>query len=383
MPIPKLIYSADSHLVEPPEVWDRMEAKYRDRKPQVIRNLAGQTIPGEYYVFEGLKPIRVTNFFGAGHMHDKDEWARFMAAGFENAPDSVRNPAARLKEQDDDGVDGELIFPTYGMVILAAKDDELKSACFRAVNSYIAEYCSVDANRLTGVGVVSIHDMDQAIVDLEAAAKMGLKGVLISGSPGEGGFGAPHLDRFWRAAEEMGMPLTMHDLQVRGEVAFVGTGLNFFMLPMEIQTALADMMVGGVFDRFPKLKVASAENDIGWLPHFEHRLNHFVTKILDKNKRLKRLPLEVIQNNIWASTQFENNTIMEYVSKSVGSDRIMWGSDYPHPDSTYPNSRQWIADSSKGLDPVDADRIFGLNVTKLYNVDVSKLKKAKAEPEVA
>lgn len=381
--MPQLIYSADSHLVEPPQVWDRVEPRYRDRAPRVLRNPADQAIPGEYYVFEKLKPIRVTNFFGAGQMHDKDKWEKFYAAGFENAPPSVMDPSARLAEQDADGVDGELIFPTMGMVILAAKDDELKAACFRAVNTYIAEYCSVDTNRLTGVGVVSMHDPEQAVTDLEDAKRMGLRGVLITGSPGEEGFGAPHLDRFWAAAQEMEMPLTMHDLQVRGEVAFTGTGLNFFMLPMEIQTALANMIVGGVFDRFPRLKVCSAENDFGWLPHFVHRLTHFVTKILDKDKRLQRLPLEVIQQNVWASTQFEDGTIMEYVAKAVGSDRIMWGSDYPHPDSTYPNSRDWIARAAAHLDAGDADRIFGLNVAELYGVDIAKLKAGQRQRETA
>jgi len=374
--MPELVISADSHLVEPPEAWDRVAKEYRDRAPKVLRNPNNVAAPGEYYVFEELKPIAVAKFFGAGHLHDPVEWAAFNSKGFEAAPKSVRDPKQRLKEQDLDGVDSEVIFPTMGMVILAAKDDELKAACFRGINQYIADYCSVDPNRLLAIGVVSIHDIPTALKDLEDAKKMGLRGVLITGSPGEGGFGAEHLNPFWAAAQEMDMPLTMHDLQVRGEVAFTGTKLNFFQLPMEIQTALAEMVVGGVFDRFPKLKVVSAENDVGWMPHFTHRLQHFITKI-PMGHKLQRLPDEVVRTNIWASTQFESATIMEYACKVAGEDRVMWGSDYPHPDSTFPNSRQWIAQNSAGLPSTLVDKIFGGNVAALYNVDTAALKKNK------
>jgi predicted TIM-barrel fold metal-dependent hydrolase len=370
-----LIFSADSHLVEPPEIWDRVEPKYRDRVPKVVDTPPGQTLPGQYYVFEELKPIPVTNFMGAGHLHDPEKWAKFRTRGIEGAPKSFRDPSARLDEQDADGVDGEVIFPTMGMVVLAAKDDALKAACFRAVNSYVAEYCSVDRNRLIGVGVVSMHDLDTAVRDLEDAKKMGLQGVLITGSPGEGGFSSGHFDRFWAAAQDMEMPLTMHDLQVRGEVAFTGTHLNFFLLPMEIQAAFAEMIVGGMFDRFPRLQVVSAENDVGWLPHFVHRLTHFVTKI-PVGHNLKRLPLQVVQENFWGSTQFENAAILQSAS-SIAPGRIMWGSDYPHPDSTYPNSRQWIAENSAGLSTELAAKIFGSNVTNLYKVDVQALKDRK------
>jgi predicted TIM-barrel fold metal-dependent hydrolase len=372
------IFSADSHIVEPPEMWERVEARFRDRAPRIERDVNGEK--GEYYVFEDLKPIIVTRFFGAGHLHDQRKWDAFFPGGFEKAPRSLRDPAARLQEQDLDGVNGELLFPTMGMVALAAKDDELKAACFRAVNAYLAEYCRYAPNRLVGAGVVSLHDIPTAIRDLEDAVKMGLRGVLITGSPGAEGFGAQHLDRFWAAAQEMDIPLTMHDLQVRGEVAFTGGRLTFFMLPMEIQTALADMIVGGVFDRHPKLKVVSAENDVGWLPHFVHRLGHYFT-IGGRTGTVKRLPEEVVKENIWASTQFEGATIMEFVSKAIGSDRIMWGSDYPHPDSTFPNSRKWLSDSFSTLPAADTAKIVGQNVAKLYKVDVAKLVREKvAEP---
>ncbi|HUD90644.1 amidohydrolase family protein [Sphingobium sp.] len=376
-----IIFSADSHLVEPPEIWQRVEPKYRDRAPKVVPMPSGQTVPGEYYVFEELKPILVTNFIGAGHLHDAEKWNKFRPHGFEVAPKSFREPSARLDEQDADGVDGEVIFPTMGMVVLAAKDDALKAACFRAVNSYIAEYCSVDTNRLIGVGVVSLHDLDMAVQDLKDAKKMGLQGVLITGSP-EGGFAASQYDRFWATAQDLEMPLTMHDLQVRGEVAFTGTRLNFFLLPMEIQAAFAEMIVGGIFDRFPRLQVVSAENDVGWLPHFVHRLDHFLTKI-PMGHNIKRLPSQVVRENFWGSTQFESAMILEYAAKAAGDGRIMWGSDYPHPDSTYPNSRQWIAENSVGLPSETVAKIFGGNVTTLYNVDVQALKNRKKVAAVA
>lgn len=377
----EIVFSADSHIVEPPEMWQRVDAKYRDRAPRTERNVNGEV--GEFYIFEDLKPIRVTRLFGAGHLHDVAKWKAFEPNGFEIAPKQLWDPAERLADQDRDGVDGELLFPTMGMIILAAKDDELKAACFRAVNAHLAEYCSHSPSRLVGVGVVSLHDIPTAIRDLEDAAKLGLRGTLITGSPGEGGFGTPEMDPFWAAAQALDMPIVLHDLQVRGEVAFTGSRLTYFMLPMEIQAGLADMIVGGIFDRFPRLKVVSAENDIGWLPHFVHRMEHFMTKIGARASSVSRLPSEVVRENIWASTQFEGATIMEYVSKAVGSDRIMWGSDYPHPDSTYPNSRQWIADSLGTLPAADRARIVGGNAMALYKVDPEALLASKRARQAA
>jgi len=378
--VPDLIFSADSHIVEPPEVWDRVEARYRDRAPRLVTELPGHDLPGEAYVFEQLRPIPVTRFIGAGQMHDKAKWAAFQSHGFDAAPASLRDPAARLVEQDSDGVNGEVIFPTMGMVILAGKDDALKAACFRAVNAYIADYCSVDRNRLVGVGVVSLHDPEQAVKDLAAARELGLRGVLITGSPGEGGFGVAQLDRFWAAAVDMDMPLTLHDLQVQGEVSFTPTErnrLNFFMLPMEVQIGLANMIMGGVFDRHPRLQVVSAENDVGWVPHFVHRLEHFATKIVDPSARIRRLPGEVMRENYWGSTQFENAGLLEAAASVAGAGRIMWGSDYPHPDSTWPNSRDWIARMIAGLSPGLADRVFGQNVVDLYGLDGAALRQRK------
>ncbi|MET0371383.1 MAG: amidohydrolase family protein [Sphingobium sp.] len=378
----EIIFSADSHIVEPPEMWQqRLELKYRNRAPTTVRDLNGQK--GEFYVFEDLKPIPVTRLFGAGYLHDARKWKEFEPQGFEAAPKQIWDPAQRLVDQDFDGVDGELLFPTMGMIMLAAKDEELKAACFRAVNGYLADYCSHSPNRLVGVGVVSLHDVAQGIRDLEDSVKMGLRGALVTGSPGEGGFGQPQFDPFWAAAQEMDVPLVLHDLQVRGEVAFTGGRLTFFMLPMEIQAGLADMIVGGIFDRFPRLKVVSAENDIGWLPHFVHRMEHFMTKIGARAGGVDRLPSQVVRENIWASTQFEGATIMEYVSKAVGSDRIMWGSDYCHPDSTYPNSRKWIAESFGTLPAEDRARIVGGNAMKLYKVDADALIAAKQKKVTA
>lgn len=118
------------------------------------------------------------------------------------------------------------------------------------------------------------------------------------------------------------------------------------------------------------------------LTGFGHRLgHHFMLGARDHGA--KRMPAEVVRENVWASTQFEGEVILEFVSKVVGSDRIMWGSDYPHPDSTFPNTRKWIRDSFGSLNRDDAGRILGGNVAKLYKVDTKSLVRARAEPVLA
>jgi predicted TIM-barrel fold metal-dependent hydrolase len=362
------VISADSHFVEPPDMWaQRIDARFRDRAPRTVQGYKGK--PGEFFVCENIQPVQVAGFFGSGK--SAEELPEHVKKGFEAAPKSVWDPAERLKEQDRDGVSAEVLYTSMGMLLFGLDDAELRASCFRAFNDWAAEYCSYNPQRLVGLGALTLEDIPTAVEELQRIAKKGLRGALIWGAPPEDRpYSSPEYDPFWAAAQEADFPLSLHILTGRGGVRFSRRKVLFgyMKLPQEIQLTLADMIVGGVFDRFPRLKIVSAENDISWLPHFMYRLDHAYDRLRHlEGLSLPLLPSEYVKRNIWATFQFETSNI-DFTRQSVGAGQLMWSSDYPHTDSPWPRSREFIAAAFKNIPPADTAKIVGGNAAQLYGI---------------
>ncbi|HJY84831.1 MAG TPA: amidohydrolase family protein, partial [Candidatus Binatia bacterium] len=340
------IISADSHFVEPPNMWvERIDPKFRDRAPRTVKGHKGKE--GEFFVCENITPIPYARPFGAGVK--AEDFPEHNKKGVEAAPASVWDPAARLKEQDIDGVKAEVLYTTFGMLLFGLDDAELRAACFRAFNDWAAEYCSHDPKRLIGLGVISLEDIPTAAAELERIAKKGLHGALIWGAPPEDKpYSLPDYDPFWAAAQDLQMPLSLHIGTGRGGVRFNlprrGAELYMYMkVPQEIQLSFADLIVGGVLERFPRLKLVSAENDISWIPHFMYRLDHAYERLRHfEGLTLSMLPSEYMKRNVVATFQFESANV-DFTRQVFGAEHIAWASDYPHNDSTWPRSQEFIA----------------------------------------
>jgi len=361
------IISGDSHFVEPPDMWaNRLDKKFRDKAPHTEKNLPGKE--GEHFVCENITPVPVAGFFGSGK--SAEELPEHMKRGFDVAPASVWDPAARLKEQDRDGVSAEALYTSMGMLLFGLEDAELRAASFRAFNDYAAEYSSYDPKRLIGLGAVTLEDIPAGVEELKRCTQKGLKGALIWGSPPEDKpYSHRDYDPFWAAAQDLDMPISLHILTGRR-----GHGIDFskilhsyMSLPHEIQLTLADMVLGGVFERFPRLKIASAENDVSWIPHFMYRIDHAYDRLRHfEGVSLQMMPSEYIKRQVWATFQFEDVWID--LRKRFASDKLMWSSDYPHTDSPWPHSKQWIEEHFTGAPESELARVVGGNATNLYGI---------------
>lgn len=364
------LISADSHMCEPPDMWaERIDKQYRDRAPHSIHGHEGKE--GEFFTCENITPIPMAGAFGAGVT--AEELPNHNKKGFAAAPASVWDPAERLKEQDRDGVAAEVLYTTFGMMLYGLDDAGLRGACFRAYNDFVAEYCSYNTDRLVGVGLVTLEDIDAGVAELKRCADKGLRGAMIWASPpDERPYGHPDYDPFWAASQDLNMPLSLHILTGRG-----GTGINFdkfltsyMSLPAEIQRTLSIMIFGGVFERFPKLQIVSAENDVSWIPHFLYRLDHAYDRFRHfEGVNLSMLPSEYMKRNVVATFQFEQATA-DFTRQLFGAERIMWSSDYPHTDSTWPHSREFIDEAFKDMPEEDIRRVVGGNVARIYSVNV-------------
>ena len=169
----KIIISADSHVFEPVKMWEeRIDKKYLDKAPRFIPDYQGK--PGTWFVCEGT-PGRSVGAIAAVGMN-KAELGKFASATYKDLRPGGYDPAGRLKDQDVDGLVAEVLYSTYAMGLFALTDGDFQEACFNAYNNWLREFCSHAPDRLAGLALISVLDVDKAVKALTYWAKKGLKG---------------------------------------------------------------------------------------------------------------------------------------------------------------------------------------------------------------
>jgi predicted TIM-barrel fold metal-dependent hydrolase len=319
------VISADSHMTEPGDLWvKRLDRKFRDNAPQVVKKeaLTGAVLGAPYvFVGPGFHPLTVAGVFAAGR--SGEELRDHMKHGYEAARPSGWDPVERLKDQDLDGVSAEVLYASLGIALLSMTDTELQQACLRVYNDWLAEFCSHSPKRLAGIGLYSLRSLPD-VAEIERCASKDLKGIMPS--PAD---------------------LQIHCIHV-------------------VEQCITRLVYGGVFARFPRLKIVSAENDVGWFPNWVHRLDHVYSKMGNPRPRLPLKPSEYVKHNVWAT--FQDDPLGPATWKFFGEDNYMWASDFPHADSTFPNSVKTIGENFAGTpEEVTGKIVFG-NANKLYRL---------------
>jgi predicted TIM-barrel fold metal-dependent hydrolase len=374
------VVSADSHMTEPLDLWEtRIDRRFRERAPRVVENKRGEGAR-YFFVAEGCAPFPIAGGFAAGR--SGKELQELLDKGYEAARPSGWDPVERIKDQELDGIDAEVLYPSLGMSLFTMTDGGLQRACFDVYNGWLAEFCSHDPSRLYGVGLVSLEDVGAAVGDVERIAAQGMKGAMIWGAaPPERPYGDRAYDPFWRAVSEAGLPVSLHIIASRGRVsasvtdaigqgAKVHAGVWYMRVISEIQESLAQIVFGGVLERFPRLRIVSAENDAGWLPHFGYRMDHVYHKyreIWDESTPLR--PSEYLRRQVYATFQDDYTGPAAY--QVFGADNFMWASDFPHSDSTFPESRSWIEKNFAGIPDAVRRKIVWQNAVSLYAMSVA------------
>ena len=365
MPKPRIL-SADSHVVEPADLWtQRVDRRYRTRAPHVVKEVAG--IESDWFVFEGLRPFPVAGLGVAGV--DPRDYPTEMLGGYSRVRPGAWDPVARIDDQEVDGVAGEFIYPSIGMLLYALADGELRAACFRAYNDWIAEFCRHDPARLAGAALIPQDELQEAISEVKRAADLGLRGGMIWGSPPRHQpYDDPRWDPLWAAAQDANLPLSLHILTGHGGSGVEEGSLmkNYPSLPHAMERSLSDLIFGGVFERFPRLRVVSAENDVGWIPHYLQRLDHSYEKYryLEQSTAIPEKPSVYFRRQVYAT--FQDDRIGVLLRDQIGLDRLMWASDFPHSDSTWPHSREVIERDFEGVPEPEAAQILADNCAALY-----------------
>ena len=372
-------YSCDSHLVEPAEVFEGLDNRFGDRAPRIIKDYNGKR--GEHLVLPNGMAIGVGRFGIAGNRLDDPKTHEKIARGYSGVNPGVLNPKIRLDDQARDGICGEVMYPSLNMLTYTLSDMDVLDAVFHQHNDWVADYCAEAPERLIGIGCLPIPDVDKAIAEMTRAYNLGVKGFMIPGhvSP-DRPYNHEDYDPFWAAAEEMNLPLTMHifanTTPEAGMPAHWGTpGGTIKGYTFSFTTAvnsMIDIICGGVVERFPKLKLILSEFEIGWLAHILERLDHAAYRTPQfAVDYLTMKPSDYFRRNFWST--FEDDAIGVQSRHEIGIDRLLWGNDYPHHDSIWPNSMTTLDEALKGVPDEDRQKLCWDNTIALYNIDESQL----------
>jgi predicted TIM-barrel fold metal-dependent hydrolase len=364
------IISADSHITEAPGTYvDYIEPAWRDRAPRIVD---GGDKVGDMFEVEGMRPISLGLVAAAG----KDaSQIRVMGERFADLHRSGWDPAFRIADQQRDGVAAEVIYPTVGMVLCNHKDADFKRACFSAYNRWIAEYCSTDPLRLIGAGQTALRSPEEGVADLAEIKALGLRGVMMPGEAAhENDYDHTDWDPFYEAAVDIGLPLSFHILTYRAERTRGPKMSQFLSTVRGCQDIMAMFVLGGVFERHPKLKVVCVEADAGWVPHFMYRMDHAYNRHrywLPPGQELSRLPSEIFAEHIY--TTFQDDWTAFAHANSMNWRRLMWANDFPHSDSTWPWSQALLDEHTANLSDEQCRAILCDNVAELYGIDTAAL----------
>jgi predicted TIM-barrel fold metal-dependent hydrolase len=372
-----LILSSDSHVFEPPDLWTtRIDAAFRDRAPRMQRiEGADQLVVEADQVLSGIGLIS-----NAGARFDAPE--TISARGrFEDVHRGGYDPEQHLEDMRLDGVAGEVLYPSQGLFYFKVADTPLMSAIFRAYNDWLADFCSTDPSRLKGIAMINLDDVQEGIRELERAARRGFAGAMITEYPLEHRrYDHPEYEPFWAAAEALAMPLSLHTATRRqGKIRGAGDrtlrdATSRATKAFYPATSMCDMIFSGVFERYPRLTLAIVEFELSWAPHvlstmdYTYRERH--GEAIYRFKGGMR-PSDFFRRNVVLS--FQEDAIGIRLRDAIGVDNMMWGSDYPHSESTFPQSRKILAEILSGVPEHEQAKIVGGNAARVYRFDVARL----------
>ena len=368
------VVSSDNHVVEPPDLWtSRADGKFKDRVPQVIREESG----ADWWYCDGYKVVPIQIGTQTGVRFESPEDLALDRDTFEDVRLGGYIPDEHIKDMEIDGIDASILYPTTGLLLYSVPDGELLTHTFKIYNDWVSEFCSAYPNVLKGIAMINVDEVDEGVKELERCAKLGFVGAMITVyPPAERPYSSPMYEPLWAAAQDLGMPLSLHIATNRP-----GPGQEFqnllstsawFLSNVDhwIRESIGQMIFTGVFERYPKLQVGSVEMELSWVPHFLDRMDYTYTQrqIEFAPYRFKEdmLPSDYFHRNVFLG--FQEDAVGIRLRDLIGVDSLLWGGDYPHPESTFPKSREIINHILMDCTEEEKAKIAGGNSARVYKI---------------
>jgi len=387
--------SADCHLDLcwlPPDLFtSRASIALRDRMPYVTDGPKGPM-----WVTKKGATFGLANGMGsagreyvAGQIHRSD---RMASTGlYEDGKRGIRRlsePELRLKDQDRDGVQAEVIYGILGSSTRMG-DPEASAEMIRIYNDWLADFCETHPDRFAGLACIPSSPIDAGISEVTRVVKRGaVRGLDVANSPDMPMLYDPYWNPLWDAIDDSGLPLHFHTVggrmpdairktlwgsawgeKVEGKIDFrvarAGFAVHISGFQMYMSTILMSMIYGGVLEQHPRMRVVIGEGGIGWIPYIlDHMDLEWEDQFHDLGLRMK--PSEYWRRQCKAT--YQSDRIGIKLLDELGEDNVMWGSDFPHPDGVWPDSSEVIARELGHLPAATRRKVTCENAGKLYNL---------------
>jgi predicted TIM-barrel fold metal-dependent hydrolase len=369
------LISADSHVIEPSDLWStRIDRYYQDRAPRLINE-------GEYVRWVADSRFQMGNLGGVGaagvRFEQPDTLSLSLRGSYADLPRGGHDPDARMIDLDREGVAIEVLHPSVAVHAYRIPDSGLVSAIFRAYNDWLAQFCASHPTRLKGLALLNIDDVEAGVAELERCARLGMIGAIIPVAPGPAHrYSEPVFDRLWAAAGALATPLTLHvgtkrcSAEVESLEQASASKMALINRDSEIREVVAELILSGVVERFSDLRLICSEYELSWVPHFLFRLdNYYRHRPLGRQGHRfadDQRPSDLFRRSFHVSFQEDPYGFAHL--DAIGPHAVLWGSDYPHAESTFPRSREILADLLAHVPealhkPITADnaaRVYGL-----------------------
>ena len=362
----RLVNSADSHVFEPFDLWvERVPGHLRERAPRIAE------VDGEMRLIVEGAPSRRMSGGGntAAERRDRDRSqesaGHFRAGGWD--------PGERVKDLDEDGIWGEVLYPTIALFGFVIPDPELRWASCRAYNDWLAETFGSVSGRFAGAAMVTPNEVDLAVAEIERVANLGLRSVMLPMAAPEGRpYNLDVYDPIWAAAQAQGMPVSFHVGTGANPVTERGPGgavVNYVEVGLGAQRTLGYLAASGVLERFPDLHVVMVECGAGWLAWLMERMDEaFEEHEAWVEPKLAEPPSSYVRRQ--AHVTFGNDAAGVVNRGFTGVEPLLWASDYPHPEGTWPHTQETLERIFGDVEPAERDLITYTTTARLYGLEL-------------
>ncbi|KAF7764208.1 hypothetical protein PCIT_b0143 [Pseudoalteromonas citrea] len=341
------IIDCDRHVIEPIEIWKHYLSSYLDGIPKIELSFDNEMKLSER-VSQGFPALSLPPIYKIAGEPILSNWniEQQVATALINSQSikerkSATNPVDQLKSMDDTNVSQALIFPTFANYIVNHKDLDSRSslAYAEAYNKWIRDYCAHNQKRLLPVGLISRHDTSTLVEQVQTIASFGWKSVVLRPEPILGkSLGHPDNDDFWKACSDLGIIVSFHGgTHLQGNTVGMDRFSTRFSLhacshPMEAQMAFVSLLEAGVLERNPSLKLAFLEAGCSWVAHWLWRLDNICYNEFPSltKESITMLPSEYFKRHCWVGVEIGEP--LKDTLESIGHKKLIFGSDYPHPD---------------------------------------------------
>jgi uncharacterized protein len=365
--------SSDGHVIEPPDLWlERIDKRFRDRAPHVEHREKF-----DVFCVDGLQPFAGADLGGV--MATFKVEGRAIEDRKHNRKAEVRagafDPVARLSDQDLDNIGAEVIYPGDAFFLFAAPDLDYKHACIRAYNDWLADFCSVAPGRLLGAAMLPIGGpIEAAVEEVRRVRKKGLRTVCIPCGHPKIPYGDSYYQPLFSELQETSTPLSIHNAaneQQFGNIPVAAGGATVTFLEnkyVDHFRTLTSLIASGVPQAFPRLNFVIVEGGIGWVAAILHTMDHWwEDHHLWLRPRLDEKPSFYCHRQFHFT--FEEDRAGLLTRELLNVEHLMWGSDYPHTEGTFPFSIQRISEDFTGVPDDETRMMVRNNAAHLYGID--------------